>query len=146
MPRGRPAKGPKLVEGLDGSESAKKRLEVILETVAGKRTVEDACKILGIRRSAFHKIRNQILQTALTDLEPKPRGRPRQEISEEAGRVAELETQVKELTLRLKVAHVREEIMLAMPEVFEPLKEAKKKARAKNKPAKKQRKKRRRKR
>ena len=76
MPRGRPAKGPKIVEGLDGSEEAKKRLEVVLETIAGKKNVGEACKTLGIERSAFHKLRSQVLQTALSDLEPKPRGRP----------------------------------------------------------------------
>ena len=81
MPRGRPAKGPKLVEGLEGSDEAKKRLEVVLETIAGKIGIDEACETLDIGKTAFHKLRARVLQSALIDLEPKPLGRPRHEVA-----------------------------------------------------------------
>jgi len=144
MARGRPKKGPKLVEGLEGSGEAKKRLEVVLETVAGKITIEQACETLGIGRTAFHKLRARVLQTALEDLEPKPLGRPPREVPEEAAKLSKLETEIEQLRMQLEIAHVREEVMLTMPHLFEPLKEAKKKARKGPTPEKKRRSKKRR--
>ena len=44
----RKPKGPALVQHLEGSERAKQRLEVILETIAGELTIEQACECLGI--------------------------------------------------------------------------------------------------
>ena len=40
---GRPCKGPNLVDGLDGSAEARTRLRIVLETIAGQRTVAEAC-------------------------------------------------------------------------------------------------------
>jgi hypothetical protein len=53
MARGRPASGPQLVERLEGTETAKQRLQVLLETVAGQRQIADACDELGIGKTAF---------------------------------------------------------------------------------------------
>ena len=124
MSRGRPAKGPKMVEDLDGSRDAKKRLKVILETISGDRGAAEACAELGIGKSAFHELRTKALQATLENLEPRPAGRPRKEVSEEQAEVERLEREKKELLTELEIAHVREEIMLAMPEVLEPAKEA----------------------
>lgn len=85
------------VEHLDGSTSAKERLELILATIAGKVTVVAAAEQLGISEAMFYKLRSRVLQVSLEDLEPKPIGRPAQRPSEEelqqalAARVAELE-------------------------------------------------------
>ena len=49
MSRGRPPKRSRLVEGLDGSDQAKLRLKVILQTLTGECTVEQACEQLGIK-------------------------------------------------------------------------------------------------
>jgi len=62
MGRGRPASGPKLVERLDGTEAAKLRLTVILQTLSGKCSIEDACEKLGVGKSAFHELRSRVLQ------------------------------------------------------------------------------------
>jgi transposase-like protein len=115
MTRGRPAMGPELVSGLEGSESAKKRLRVILETLTDHKGVEEACAELSIGRSAFNKIRERVLQGALEDLEPKPPGRPAQEISPEQSRLEQLERDIEQLQRSLQIAHVREELLLAMP-------------------------------
>ena len=124
MSRGRPAKGTKMVEDLDGSSDAKKRLKVILETVSGEKGVSEACDELGIGKSAFFELRGRVLQATLENLEPKSSGRPRREVSEEQAEIEKLKKEKQELLTELEIAHVREEIMLAMPEVFEPAKKA----------------------
>lgn len=125
MNRGRPAKGPKIVEGLEGSGDAKRRLKVILETITGDKGVAEACAELGIGKSAFHELRSKALQTMLSDLEPKHAGRPRMEVTEEQAEIDRLKQLNKKLLSKLEIAHVREELMLSMPEVFDPSKEKK---------------------
>jgi hypothetical protein len=120
MSAGRPVKGPELVEELDGSEAAKRRVKVILETVSGQRTILDACIELGIGKSAFHELRNRVLQAALSDAEPRPVGRPPKEEPTAAEVDADrLKAENEHLRTELEIAQVREEILLAMPEVFE---------------------------
>ena len=82
---GRKPLGPALVEHLDGSTSAKERLELILQTLAGQVTVVGACQLLDISEAMFYKLRNRVLQVCLEDLEPKPRGRPPQLSTADAG-------------------------------------------------------------
>jgi hypothetical protein len=124
MSRGRPAKGTKMVEDLEGSGDAKKRLRVILETVSGQKDVSAACDELGVGKSAFFELRSRVLQAMLESLEPRSAGRPRLEVSEEQAAIEKLKQENQELLTELKIAHVREEIMLAMPEVFAPAKKA----------------------
>jgi hypothetical protein len=77
--RGRRPGGPrKCLAGLTGSEQAKLRLEVVLDTIAGKCGVKEACLRLGISEPRFHQLREQVLTAALERLEPKPAGRRRQ--------------------------------------------------------------------
>lgn len=133
MDRGRPVKGPSLVESLEGTEGAKKRLRVVLETIAGEKSVEEACQELGIGKSAFHQIRARVMQGALRDLEPKPAGRPAVVASESEEKIARLEKELDEARLQLQVAHVREELLLGMPEVMKPLVEKKKRMEARKK-------------
>lgn len=122
MPAGRPPKGPGLVEGLEGSGDAKRRLRLILETIAGTRSVSSACEELGIGEAAFHKLRNRTLQEAVEGLEPRPLGRPPTE-SEEDEHVMELEAKVETLSRELKAAQIREELAVTLPQL---LKEGKK--------------------
>lgn len=129
MSRGRPAKGPKMVENLEGSKDAKRRLKVVLETISGEKGVAEACAELGIGKSAFYELRSKVLQASLSDLEPKPAGRPRREVPAEQVKIEKLEQEKRELLEKLEIAHVREELMLAMPEVFEPAKKAAEKKR-----------------
>jgi hypothetical protein len=76
MPGGRPPKGPDLVDRLDGSDEAKHRLKIVLETIQGKRSVREAIEILGISETRFHAIREKALAGAVASLEPGVRGRP----------------------------------------------------------------------
>jgi len=122
MRRGRKPLGPKLVDRLDASADAKRRLRLILETIAGARAVPEACDALGVTEARFHELREQALAGALQSLEPKPLGRPPKRPSPEDPRLAELEAEVRELRLEVRAAQVREEIAAVMPHVLKPRK------------------------
>jgi hypothetical protein len=130
MPGGRPPKGPALVAGLEGTEGAKRKLEVILETLGGSKTIEEACAALGVKEAMFHRSRGATLQAALAGLEPKPMGRPRKAVEAEGSHVVELERENAELRRKLKEAEVREELMAALPSRRERVKEAGEKTKA----------------
>jgi transposase-like protein len=107
--------GPALVAHLDGSQRAKDRLELILETLSGQITVVAACRILGISEAMFYKLRHRVMQACLDDLEPKPRGRPPQPSSADAQRSAELTEEVATLQRELAAQTVRLEVAQAIP-------------------------------
>jgi hypothetical protein len=120
MSRGRPIQGPGLVHGLEGGELAKRQLAIMLETLSGDCDIAAACAELGIGKSAFFELRHRVLQAALEDLTPRPMGRPPKEVTPEEARIAELEKEITRLKLQLETAWVREELLLAMPQVFQP--------------------------
>jgi transposase-like protein len=104
---GRKPTGPQIVERLEGSPSAKQRLEVILETISGQLTVPEACKQLGIGESRFHDLRNQTLQATLEALEPRPPGRPPKPTSPEHVKGDELQAELRRLHAELQLAQVQ---------------------------------------
>lgn len=103
-PTGRKPAGPQIVERLEGSPVAKQRLEVILETIAGRLTVLEACRQLGIGESRFHELRNQTLQATLEALEPRPLGRPAKPTSPEPVEFDALQAELRRLQFDLKSA------------------------------------------
>jgi len=115
MPGGRPPSGPKLVDTLEGSSHAKERLEVVLETVAGRMTIAEACAKLSIGETAFRKIRTAALSSALKELEPKQTGRPPKVTSAEGEKVLELEEHARWLEEELELSRVRQELAAALP-------------------------------
>jgi hypothetical protein len=118
MLQGRPPMGSSLVDKLDGTEEAKCRLKVVLETISGTRNIPEACEALGLGESAFYKLRDQVLTAAMERLLPRPAGRPRLERSEEDERVAALEKEIQELRVNLRASQIREEIALVMPHLL----------------------------
>jgi hypothetical protein len=112
---GRKPLGPALVQHLEGSERAKQRLEIILETVAGHLTVDDAAHQLGIEHAMFYRLRTEVLSAGLARLEPRPMGRPQISSSAEALQCKQLQRRVDELESELKIAVVREEIAHVLP-------------------------------
>jgi transposase-like protein len=128
--KGRKPLGAAHVEHLSGTRLAKRRLEMILKTMRGEITVEEACHALSIGESRFHALRNRWLQESLELLEPRPTGRPRQlpEVPS-AEEVAALESEIERLRQELVVAEVREEVARVMPHVVHHA-PAKKKIRA----------------
>ena len=72
MPR--PTTGPALVYRLDGSDAAKRKTDVILATIAGTCTIDDAAEALGMDRSYVFVLRDQILAGAIAAAEPRKSG------------------------------------------------------------------------
>jgi hypothetical protein len=116
--RGRYPSGPEYVEHLEGSAEAKRRAKVILRTLMGELRVLEACQTLGICEQRFHQLREAMLQAALARLEVGPAGRPRRPA--EPAEVAALREQLAEQQVQLRVAQVREEIALVMPQFSRP--------------------------
>lgn len=123
MSRGRPPAGPRLVDGLEGSEAAKERLRVVLQTVAGELSVLEACARLSVSEARFHELRAEVLQMALQHLEPKPAGRPARQPHPQAAEMATLKEQIQELKIELRATQIREELALLMPGVLKPRKQ-----------------------
>ena len=113
--RGRKPTGTNLLEHLEGSERAKTRLKAILETLSGERSIPEVCEELGIHESMFHRVRSEVLQTALDRLEPRPLGRPPLPASPHDVRMVELEEDNLRLQLELKAAEVRRELAEKLP-------------------------------
>jgi hypothetical protein len=114
----RPPSGPDLVDGAEGSPEAKARLKVILQTIAGTKTISEACAELSMCEAAFHKLRTRHLKEAVQGLEPRRPGRKPSETSAEEARIQELEGEVARLKLGLRAAQIREQLALTMPHVL----------------------------
>lgn len=119
MPAGRPPLGPELVEGLEGPDEAKERARVVLETIAGRLTIEEACGRLDVSRARFHEMRREGLEGLIVGLTPGVPGRPRKASAGDASRVTELEREVRELKIDLQAARVKTELAIAMPHVLD---------------------------
>ena len=98
---------------LDGSPLAKQRLEAILHTVAGSRSVQQACVELHLSPSRFQQLRRLALQAALGGLEERPAGRPPRPAA--PPELMELLARVQQLELQQHRALVREEVALVLP-------------------------------
>jgi hypothetical protein len=116
---GRKPMGPRLVRHLDGSARAKRRMEVILETIAGQRTVREACDCLGIEEAMFFRLRAQALQASVERLEPRPAGRPPCACSPQQRQITDLQQELAEKELELKATEVRLEVAQAIPQLFQ---------------------------
>jgi hypothetical protein len=113
--RGRTPAGPQYVEQLHGSAAAKRRAQLILETLSGRLRVQEACQALGISEQRFAQLRQEMLQAAVERLEARPAGRPRSPAP--ASEVTALEEQRASTEAALRAAQVREEIALVLPQV-----------------------------
>jgi hypothetical protein len=112
---GRKPVGPALVERVSGSEQAQRRAEVLLETITGAKTMEAACRALGIEKTQLFKLRARMLEAAVAALEPGPIGRPPQPVDPQAAQIAELEARIQQLELELKASRLRAELASALP-------------------------------
>lgn len=112
---GRPPLGPEVVDRIEGSEEAKKRARIILEVIAGARSVESACVELGIETTRFEDIRLEAFGGLVAALEPKAPGRPPRPVDEAAERLKALEEENKRLKIEVVTSHVREELAIGLP-------------------------------
>jgi hypothetical protein len=138
--------GPELAHHLDGSERAKERLEMILETIAGRLTIRQACDRLGIEQAMFFRLRMQALQAGIDRLEPRPAGRPAHKSSPEEERIVELSRELQRKESELKATEVRLEVAQVLPQVIEGETAKKKRERQQRRKPPRQRRQRRRKR
>jgi hypothetical protein len=118
MTRGRPPLGPDIVQHCDADPNTKRRLRVLLQTLAGELSVTDACQQLDISQTRFFELRAAMLQGALDSLSPKPAGRPAHVVDPAQQRIGQLEQQIQDLRVHLAAAQLREEIALAMPGLY----------------------------
>jgi hypothetical protein len=133
MRRGRRPAGAGIVDRLDGPIEAKERLRLILETLTGQRTMQDAGQLLGISERRFYVLRKEFLSSALGTLQPRNIGRPARAPVAGDEQLTELETEVQRLRVELHAARIREELALAMPHLLRRS-NSKKKVRASRRP------------
>ena len=117
--RGRKPAGPEYVDHLTGTEQAKERLKVVLETLAGRCRIQEACQRLGISEPRFHQLRQQVLEAALERLEPQPAGRKPAPRSPEQIRLTTLADELAAKDVELRAAQARAEIALTLPRLAE---------------------------
>ena len=119
MKRGRPIEGAKLVDRVEGSEQAKQRLRIILQTLSGELTVPQACASLNISEARFHELRNGWMQDSCAALEPKPLGRPKETTPEQEQALLKLHRENQMLEIHLRAAQIRTEIALVAPHLLD---------------------------
>jgi Transposase len=137
--RGRRPSGPEYVEHLPGSQQAKERLKVVLETLSGQCRVLEACRRLGISEPRFHQLRTEALAAALEGLEPKPSGRKPAAVAPEQEQLAQLQEELVAKDIELRAAQARAEIAVVMPHVVQEPPAPEKKTRAPGRAAKRRR-------
>ena len=115
--RGRRPVGPEYADKLEGSDTAKERVKVILATMAGTCRLKAACERLGISEQRFHQLREEMMAAAVKALEPGHAGRPAQTPTPTEEQVIALQQQLQDKEVELRAAKAREEIALVMPEV-----------------------------
>ena len=127
--RGRRPAGPEYVEQLPGSELAKERLQVVLEVMAGRCRVQEACQRLDLSEPRFYQLRTQVLAAAIERLEPRPAGRPVQTSTPAEQQVAALQARLAEQEVELRAAQTRIELALVLPQVVQSPERPEKKTR-----------------
>ena len=112
---GRKPQGVGLLNPLSGSELAKRRMALFIQTLAGETSVVEACKELHIGESRFYGQRAEWLQAALELLEPRSAGRPHKVVTPpRAEDVERLREQLRETEARASAFAVKAELAGAL--------------------------------
>ena len=114
--RGRHPSGPEYVEHLEGSETARQRLKVVLQTLAGTCRVSEACEQLGVGEDRFAQLRLTALSAAVEALEPRAAGRPRRQTDPSVDERRQLQERIAELEAQLQAALIRAELAVTLPQ------------------------------
>jgi len=124
---GRKPQGAGLVPPLTGSEHAKRRLTLFLQTLAGECSVGEACAELGIGESRFFAQRGAWLQESLELLEPRSPGRPTKPEPPESPEESQLlHERVRDLEARAAAVEVQAELVRTLPHVLHRFRPGKK--------------------
>jgi hypothetical protein len=99
------------------SPEAARRAAVLLDAIAGRCTVAEACMTLGIGEARYHQLRQRVLAAVALACEPGQPGRPAKAPPDPAAiRLAALEADNDALRFEVEAARVRELLALTMPE------------------------------
>jgi transposase len=104
---------------MGGSAKAKERAQVVLETLSGKLSVQEACRRLGIGAALFNRLRKRFLNGGVPALEDRPAGRRPRLVSAETEQIRKLEDALQQTRLELQAVQLREEIALSMPHLLQ---------------------------
>jgi transposase-like protein len=115
---GRPPLGPRLVDSLEIPEDTQRKLRLILETIAGQKTLAEAAQELSISETRFHVIRQEALLGAATALEPGNPGRPPTQKLITSDELDRLRRDVVDLKAAMAASEIREEIAVLMPHLL----------------------------
>jgi hypothetical protein len=124
---GRKPEGSQHARKYKGSQEGKKRLEVILKTLAGEMKVEEACRILGIKEALFHRLRTRGVVAMGEALERKAGGPPKKETEISQEEFEKVKRENLQLKLHIRGQQIREEMAILMPEVIKKARESQKK-------------------
>ena len=112
---GRKPQGVGLLNPLSGSELAKRRMALFLQTLSGQTSVGQACAELQIGESRFYDQRAEWLQSSLSLLEPRPAGRPaKPAVAPTPEEVQALRERLRETEARATALAVRAELAGAL--------------------------------
>lgn len=118
---------PKPRRQLAGSKDARKSAALILETLGGLRTTQEASDVLGIALARYYVLEKRALEGMIAALEPRPRGRKRSleiEIERARDEIARLEREL----LRYQSLHrLSQRVVGVPPEDTPPRRDPKKK-------------------
>lgn len=117
--RGRRPSGTEVVDRQEGSSIAKERVKAVLETIAGRCRVEEACHRLGISEQRFRQLREEILAGALAGAEPGKPGRPPKIVTQTEEQNRALQKQLEGMDFELRAAQARTEVALTLPRVVQ---------------------------
>ena len=107
---GRPPEGIDMIDRLGGgTPESRRRLGVILRSLAGELTVEEACDLLDVGRSRFHAMRRGFLLEAPSLLEAGVPGPVPRSVNQELERLRQENAKLQD---RAMMAELREEIQI----------------------------------
>jgi hypothetical protein len=104
-----------LADRVTASEQARARMKVLLETITGDKTMDQACDALSIHKTQLFRLRTRMLEAAAASLEPQPIGRPPEAVPPQTARIAELEAELNKLHVELQASRLRVELAQALP-------------------------------
>lgn len=110
--------GPALVDTLPGSDEARRKAHVLLQTIDGSITIHQAADVLGCDRSFVHVLRRQALEGLVAALEPRAPGRKPQSaldlVADQAEALRQAEVRARDAETALQLERVRTELALGL--------------------------------
>lgn len=105
------------MDEIPGNRESKRRAKLILQTITGELSVDEACALMGVGPTQFANLRTQGLKAMADSFDPKPVGRPAKvemSPSDSAAqkRVAALERENRLLRAQVELAALRREASL----------------------------------